>query len=296
MNNLVSDKHDKSLQSSFNNFTDNHLHIDPINGEGLLAVKKFQRAGGKHLFLVCKTTRDLGLEPNNLESFEKLFNYTIRLSVKINQETEVKSFPVLGVHPAEIVDMCNKFSVTKAVGIAVDALNIAGHKVENREATAIGEVGIPHFIVEDSIKRACDKVLIHAFQVSRDLDCAVQVHSDNEAGIFEYLYKIVKEAKIHPNKVVKHFSNPTVLKSIKEGIYPSMIARNQNIIDAKKEGNRFFMESDYIDDLQRPGAVLGPKTVPKLSTKLFNSGVLSEEDLWRIHVDNVEDVYGVTLV
>lgn len=56
------------------------------------------------------------------------------------------------------------------------------------------------------------------------------------------------------------------------------------------------METDYLDDLSRPGAVLGPKTVPRRTRKLFNAGLISEDDVHRIHVENVERVYGIELV
>jgi len=55
------------------------------------------------------------------------------------------------------------------------------------------------------------------------------------------------------------------------------------------------MESDYIDDLRRPGAVVGPKSVPRVSRVLLEKGLVSEEDLEKIHIDNVEKVYGVNL-
>ncbi|MFQ5800688.1 MAG: TatD family hydrolase, partial [Candidatus Hydrothermarchaeales archaeon] len=58
---------------------------------------------------------------------------------------------------------------------------------------------------------------------------------------------------------------------------------------------RFLLESDYIDDRRRPGAVLGPKTVPKTTLKLIEEGLLSSEDAARIHQDNVERVYGVEI-
>lgn len=57
-------------------YTDNHIHIDPINGEGLNAVKKFEHAGGRFIFLVCKTTADWKLQPTE-EGLLKLSDKTI---------------------------------------------------------------------------------------------------------------------------------------------------------------------------------------------------------------------------
>lgn len=55
------------------------------------------------------------------------------------------------------------------------------------------------------------------------------------------------------------------------------------------------METDYLDDLSRPGAVLGPKTVPRRTRKLLNAGLISEDDAYRIHVENVERLYAIEL-
>lgn len=75
-------------------------------------------------------------------------------------------------------------------------------------------------------------------------------------------------SNIKPYKVVKHFSPPLVNVAKEVGVFPSIIASKKNIEEAIKQGNRFLMETDYIDDKRRPGAVLGPKTVPK-RTKEF---------------------------
>ena len=82
----------------------------------------------------------------------------------------------------------------------------------------------------------------------------------------------------------------------KIGIYPSIIAREKNIMKACEEGRRFLMETDYIDDNERPGAVVGPKTVPKTTKKLFEKGVLSKEDIDYIHRYLIEEIYGIELI
>jgi len=46
-----------------------------------------------------------------------------------------------------------------------------------------------------------------------------------------------------------------------------------------------------MDDLRRPGAVLGPKTVPKRTHQLLEAG-LDEEFLWKAHQELAEDLYG----
>ncbi|MEM3342107.1 MAG: hypothetical protein QW728_05395, partial [Thermoplasmata archaeon] len=55
---------------------------------------------------------------------------------------------------------------------------------------------------------------------------------------------------------------------------------------------RFAMETDYIDDLSRPGAVLGHLTVPKRTRWLLQEGYLTPEDCIIIHRHNIEMIFG----
>jgi len=52
-----------------------------------------------------------------------------------------------------------------------------------------------------------------------------------------------------------------------------------------------MLETDHMDDPRRPGAVLGPKTVPKRTQALVSAGV-DEEVLYRTHVDLPNSIYG----
>ena len=45
--------------------TDDHIHIDPVNGRGIEAAKDFRRSGGTHIFLVSKPSWSFGVEPSS---------------------------------------------------------------------------------------------------------------------------------------------------------------------------------------------------------------------------------------
>ena len=271
------------------------MHIDPINGEGINAVTKFERAGGRNLFLVCKMTHDWGLKPTK-DGFEKLFNKTIALSIEINESTGVTSHSIIGIHPAEFARMCENSGTRKALETAKDALASAGRRIEEGQAVALGEVGRPHYEVPEEILKASNELMKYAFEIAKDRDCAVQLHTESagEQQLHEFA-KIARSVGIAPKHVIKHYSPALIKVAEKAGIFPSLIASGDNIKAAIKEGNRFLMESDYIDDIKRPGAVVGPKSVPRVSQKLLEAGVLTEDDLVKIHRENVEDAYGISL-
>jgi len=277
-------------------FTDNHMHIDPQNGVGIQAAKDFEKAGGKNIFLVNKGVEHAGIKLKGERSFEKLYEYTTDLSKEITGVTKLRCFAVIGVHPAEFTRMCERFGLDNALKVGQKAIDIAVRKIANQDAVALGEIGLPHYPVDPPILDACTSLLKYSLEAAADVDCAVQLHtgSVDEETLMEY-GEMARKAGLNTKRVVKHFSPPLIRGAMEAGIYPSLVARTSNIEKARKEGNRFLMESDYIDDLKRPGAVVSPTSVPKVSRKLYTQGVLDEDDLWKIHVENVEDVYDVSL-
>jgi TatD-related deoxyribonuclease len=274
--------------------TDNHMHIDPINGVGIEATKRFNRAGGTCLFLVNKMSKDFGINIRDAGDFERVFDKTIALKEMIRKETDLKVFAVIGVHPAEFVYLCNGLGINRALEVSRDATESAGMKISEGKATAMGEVGRPHFAVSDDIINASNQLLEHAMNVAKEADCAVQLHTESASqALFEDLYKMAKKVRLRPEKIIKHFCGPHVELAKRYGIMPSVLSSNENVRDALRENCRFLLESDYIDDKRRPGAVLGPKTVPRTTLKLIDEDILSSEDAARIHKDNIEKIYGV---
>jgi TatD-related deoxyribonuclease len=276
--------------------TDDHMHIDPLKGLGIEAAKRFKRAGGTCLFLVNKMSRDFGISVKSSNDFNVVFDRTISLKEKIIKETGLKVFAVIGVHPAEFVFLCNRFGTEEGLEISFRATEIASKKIEDGDATALGEMGRPHFEVEESTVKAANRLLMHGFKVAKELGCAIQLHTESSSEhLFKDLSKMAGEAGLPPGKVVKHFSGPQVEVAEKFGIMPSVLSSDENLRVAISESDRFLLESDYIDDKSRPGAVLGPKTVPRVTKKLLEEEVLSLDAAARIHKDNVERTYGVEL-
>jgi TatD-related deoxyribonuclease len=65
----------------------------------------------------------------------------------------------------------------------------------------------------------------------------------------------------------------------------------ENLQSAAQRGDLFLMETDYLDDMNRPGAVLGIKTVPKRTKWLIEMGYL--ESMKNAHVETPKIVYGI---
>ncbi|MDK2833004.1 MAG: TatD-related deoxyribonuclease [Methanolobus sp.] len=271
--------------------TDEHMHIDP-RAQGLRAVKEFQDAGGTHIFLVMKPSWTLGIKVTKPEDHVAVFEETVDISRQINQ-TGVTSFPVLGVHPAEISKLLEYMDLEKAKETMKGGLDIAAGYVERGLAVGL-KSGRPHYPVSQGIWDASNEVMEHAFSLAAELDCAVQLHTESvgEPELIDITERARKTGiKLH--RVVKHYAPPLVSVCERLGIFPGVLAGKGAIEEALLQGTRFMMETDYIDDPERPGAVLGPKTIPKRTLKLAEQ--FGEEAFWKVHKENPEKVYSVDI-
>jgi TatD-related deoxyribonuclease len=274
--------------------TDNHIHVDPINGEGPLeTANKFFRAGGSFMIIPNKPTWTVSPDCSFKEAMELVIKYVN----EINKETEVKSFAVVGAHPAELSRRVKSgMDLKKAELLMIKALEIAQSMVLEGKAVAIGEVGRPHYDVSTEELDVHNRLIQYAMELAKDARCPIQLHTET-SGPEQFLEfaEMADKSGIMRNRVIKHFSGPCVLEEENHGLTPSLISTKNVVKEGLKKGKNILMETDYLDDKTRPGAVLGPKTVPRRTRELLDQGILSEEDVYKIHVENIESVYGIDL-
>lgn len=274
--------------------TDNHIHVDPINGEGpLMVAEKFYRSGGTFMIIPNKPTWTLGDSCNFKEAMEQVIS-----SVKeINENTNVKAFAIVGAHPAELSRLIkNGVNLEKAEKMMQNALKTAQKLVIENKAIGLGEIGRPHYEVSIEELKIHNRLIIYTMELAKEVDCALQLHTEN-AGEKQFLEfsEMADTVGLDRFKVIKHFSGPSILKEENHGLTPSLIATKDGINEGVKKGTNFLMETDYLDMNDRPGAVLGPKTVPRRTRELLRNGILTEKEAYKIHVENVEKVYGIDL-
>lgn len=274
--------------------TDNHIHVDPINGEGPLEVaKKFQRAGGNVMIIPNKPTWTVGKSCSFKEAMELVIKYVN----KINENTDVNAFAVVGAHPAELSRLVNDgMELKKAEEIMKDAFKTAQMLILDGKAIGIGEIGRPHYEVSPDELQIHNNLILYAMELAADADCAVQLHTESAAEEqFLEFAEMADKAGLTRHKVIKHFSGPLVSKEENHGLTPSLIATKKVIVEGIKKGNNFLMETDFLDMNDRPGAVLGPKTVPRRTNELLRNETMTEDDAYKIHVETVKKVYGIDI-
>ena len=273
------------MQSPIFPITDDHIHIDPVNGRGREAAKDFLRAGGTHIFLVSKPSWSLSVYPSRGADYAQVFDETLRVARMI-EETGVVVFPVLGVHPAEISRLSERMPLTEAAEIMKAGIDVAAAYVKEGKAVAL-KSGRPHYEVSPEVLTASNDILNHALNRAAECRCALQIHA--ESGLCNDIADMARNAGFPVERVVKHYGSPDT------PLHPSLIAKHEAIPQLTREHRAFTMESDFMDENSRPGAVLGPKSVPRYTHQLLREGLITEEDCYRIHAETVAKVYGVKI-
>jgi TatD-related deoxyribonuclease len=264
---------------------DNHLHLDPVNGLGVDAARDFARVGGTHLLVLNKPSWSLGTDVEVPADFREPFDLTVEVTREASDLLEGRAWPVLGVHPALISRLAERgFDVEGARALMEGGIDVAAEYVADGPALAI-KSGRPHYDVDDAVWEASNAVMRHAFERAAEVGCAVQLHTENGEDFTE-IAEWAEARGLPREQVVKHFAGGRT-----EGPVPSVIARREELEVAVEDGGPFMMETDFIDDPDRPGAVLGPKTVPKRSLELQEEG---HDDALRVaHVETPARVYGI---
>ena len=265
--------------------TDDHIHIDPLNGRGIEAAKDFLRAGGTHIFLVSKPSWSLHVHPRRGADYAAVFEETISVA-RLIESTGVIVFPVLGVHPAEISRLSERMPLSEAANVMKAGIDCAAGYIQEGRAVAL-KSGRPHYEVSPAVWTASNDVLAHALECAAGCRCALQVHA--ESGPCSDIADMAGSAHMPIERVVKHYGSPDT------PLHPSLIAKHESIPQLARERRAFTMESDFMDENARPGAVTGPKSVPRYTHQLLRQGLITEEDCFRIHAETIGKVYGVTI-
>lgn len=265
--------------------TDDHIHIDPINGRGIEAAKDFFRAGGTHIFLVSKPSWSHSVNPSKGSDFSPVFDETLRVASLI-EELGIVVYPVLGIHPAEISRLSERMPLPEAIEVMKTGIDCAAEYVKKGKAVAL-KSGRPHYEVSPEVWIGSNEILHHALNCAAECGCALQIHA--ESGPCTDVGEMARNAGFPVERVVKHYGSPDT------PLHPSLIAKHEAIPRLSRERRTFTMESDFMDENSRPGAVIGPKSVPRYTYQLLRNGLITEEDCFRIHAETVGRVYGVRI-
>ena len=269
---------------------DHHCHLSPA-GEGVEAAKRFYREGGTHLFL---TTHNWNHSPlRTVEDYRAQFESMEELARRIQTEASVGTSLVVSPYPVDLLDTSAAIGLSEAVEVHSRALDLAGEWVREHRAVALGEVGWPHFPVPEELRQAARQIFRHALEVAHDVGCPAVVHcEDLDAGGYRELSDLARAVGMPPERVVKHYARSYLGPPGRSGITPSFLARRELVSSTLGDAGPWFLETDFLDDPCRPGAVLDIATVPRRAVAMARQDPDRLERLRIPFVDSVRRLYG----
>jgi len=270
---------------------DDHFHLNR-NGRFLDAARDFLRVGGTDLVLVhCP---DFASPPVTRQGHFDSYADTVAMAEEV-RSLGIGVRVILGPHPAAFAHQFESLG-DRAEENYWDSIETALQFVHEGNAHGIGEVGRPHWKVSDEIWSRSNALLFETMQLAAKEGIPLQLHVEGESDeTYGDLAKMADKAGLARERLVRHYAPPKVNAEYTHGITPSVLAGSGSIdelmatFEASSHG--FMLETDYMDDPRRPGAVLGPKTVPKRTRQLLEAG-LDEEILYRCHKDLPDHIYG----
>jgi TatD-related deoxyribonuclease len=271
---------------------ENHLHLRR-DGRFIEAVKDFAKAGGTHLVLTQYPMPEQVLVE---KSYRSIYEDTLGMVKEIMDAVPVTVFGVVGPFPVDYLAFREAMNRDESMGLMRKGMDEAAQLCREKKCIAIGEIGRPHFPVSPEIMRDSTEILQYGMQCAKDAGVPVVLHTETTTpeNCREFV-ELGRHVGLAADQIVKHFAPPLVTLEENAGLMPSVLSSKKNIVTALSKGSRFLMETDYIDDLRRPGVVLGPATVPTLTKTLLQRGVMTEGQAEAIHRSNPEKIYHIKL-
>jgi TatD-related deoxyribonuclease len=263
---------------------DDHFHLNRRTGKGPEVIKEFMRSGGTHIVLVTLPSWSCGVTASKPEDFREVFDSTLADAEAV-RALGCTCYCMAGVHPAEVGRLLERMSLEEAEGLMKGGLDIAAEYVADGKCIGI-KSGRPHYPVSPEVWEMSNRVLSHALTLAGELDCPLQIHA--ESGPCDDVIDMAKKAGMDSTRVIKHFA------TCDTPLHPSVTAREPFLADWFRDGKVFTMESDFMDDNSRPGAVNGPRSVPRTMQRMLQKGDITVDDVCRIHSDVPGKLYRVS--
>ena len=282
---------------------DQHMHLDRTN-LFLDAVADFSSSGGTGIMLVHKPSFSHTL-PVDLGGYREAYSDTISMADEVRTEFGLEVGVVLGPHPVAWEKQIPELGIEASSELHLEAVSLALEYIDSGHAHCLGEVGRPHYPVEEEIWERANDLLLEILSMASSSRTSVQLHvEENGHTTYNELSQLCISSGISSERAIRHFAPPNVSADFTHGLSATVnVGRGsvETIVETAREAKSpWGMETDFLDDNRRPGAVLGPKTVPKrtqeLCSSLLNEGWSENEVeslLTKVHSEWPESLYGL---
>jgi len=278
-------------------YADAHCHTNPVKGLGASTVaKKFREVGGWFAALVSLPPYHYGLTGGKFEDYVKAAEILLAEKRKF-EEAGIKVKAFMGFHPAEVDEYAKRgMDPQQILNLAESVLNLVVKYCREGLLDGIGEVGRQHYSTAPARLVLSELILLRALTYARDHDLSVHLHL--EQGGFTTVYSIKRLAELTGVRsellLFHHVDYSTGLWCERENAWYTVPAKLSDLRKAMSERrSRLLVESDYIDDLRRPGVSSYPWDIAVNVNRLLEEHVTSEDYVYRVMIDNITRFYRV---
>ena len=274
--------------------TDQHIHLDRGN-RFLAAVDEFTRCGGTGLMLVHKPGFSSDL-PTDRAGYEQVYAETLAMAEDVRRAYGITVGVVLGPHPVAWHHQMESLGLARSTELHLEAVDLALKHIEEGTAHCLGEVGRPHYPVSEAAWSAANEMLLEIMQSAAGAGTSIQLHvEDNGDATYAELAELATKANLPLSRTIRHYAPANVSGDFTHGLACTVSVGSGSVealcASHVSAGAYWGMETDYLDDPRRPGAVLGPKTIPKRTNELCRALLKPEnEGGYGMEVSEVEEL------
>tara|TARA_B110000881_G_C18578137_1_gene519947 strand:+ start:1059 stop:1937 length:879 start_codon:yes stop_codon:yes gene_type:complete len=249
---------------------DQHIHLDR-NNRFLEAIGDFTISGGTAINLVHKP--DFAKLPVTLEQYKEVYHNTLEMADEVRDKCDIDVSVILGPHPVAWEKQISSLGIEEATKLHLDAVDLALEYISDGFAVCLGEVGRPHYPVDDRTWEWANKTLMQIMEKAAFEKVSIQLHvEDNGEKTYSNLSDMCEKSGMPRERAIRHYAPADISPEFRHGISSTVSVGKGSIakiIETLSDSSPIWgMETDFMDDERRPGAVLGPKTVPRRTQQL----------------------------
>ncbi|MCD6488316.1 MAG: TatD family hydrolase [Desulfurococcales archaeon] len=278
-------------------YSDAHCHSNPIEGLGAgYIARKFRSMGGWFIALIGLPPHHYGINGDSIEDYLKAYEITISEARKIREEG-LKTKVLVGFHPAEVDHYVKKGrNLEEIIEFAEKLFKEITRLHQKGLIDGIGEVGRQHYSTSPPRLVASELIMAKALEIARDYDMIVHLHLEQGGfATVESINLFTKVLGVPKNLVfLHHVGYNEAFWGERQGFWYTVPAKEKTLV--KTLGLKplsMLTESDFIDDPRRPGVSSYPWNIPVIINKLLSQGIIDEDLVYRIEVDNIVKAYNV---
>jgi TatD-related deoxyribonuclease len=243
--------------------------------------------------------------PTDLDGYRAAYSDTLSMAEEVRSAYGIEVGVVLGPHPVVWEHQIVPLGLKRATELHLEAVSLALDHIEAGDAVCLGEVGRPHYQVSDEIWSSANEMLREVMAMAAGVGTSIQLHvEDNGETTCRELATLCDKAGLARNRAIRHYAPANVGANFTHGLAATVSVGKGSVeaitATAASANAPWGMETDFLDDPRRPGAVLGPKTVPKRTQQLCTALQAADWDddkvselLNSIHNDWPSQLYSV---